>query len=81
MITIVVRNEMHVDVDRDDAEWWPSIVSYGQDQAPRPMPLVTGATKAAEYAWDLVEAMLGHPAPGNAYRITISPAEPEDLLP
>ena len=78
MITFVVRNVMRVDQGRDDAEWWPTIVAYSQDQAPKPMPHVTGATQTAETAWDLIEAMLGRPAPANAYRVTIDP-EPVEV--
>ena len=68
---MVVRNVMRVDESRDDVEWWPTIVAFGQDEAPHPMPLVTGATKTAELAWDLIEAVAGRPAPARAYRIEI----------
>ena len=78
MITLLVHLQLRIDAARDDAEWWPTVVSFSRDQAPHPMPLVTGATKQAELAWDLVEALLGSPAPHRAYRIEITPADPDD---
>jgi hypothetical protein len=81
VITLVVSLLPWDDRHADDAgvEYWPTITAYGQDQAPRPMPHVTGASTAAEIAWDFVEALLGRPAPAPAYRITITPAAPDEV--
>lgn len=75
--TLVVRLRLHVDETNDDAEWFPDIVSFGREHWPHSAGLLTGQTKTAEQAWDLVEAIFGNPAPGKQYRITIEPADDE----
>jgi hypothetical protein len=83
VIAFVVRNKLHWDEARDDAEWWPTITAYGEHQGANPHPFITGATDTAAAAWDLIESFCGNPPPAQAYRVTITPVgtppEPEDM--
>lgn len=76
MIWLVVENQLRVIPERDEAEWWPTIVAYGQEERPKRSKLVSGANDTAMCAWDLIEACLGGPPPaGFRYRLEITAEE------
>jgi hypothetical protein len=79
MIEFVVENQLWVNVEKDEAEWWPHIVAYSQENRPKHSKLASGANTTAMLAWDLIEACLGGPPAGHRYRIQVT-AEPGPII-